>query len=59
LFNFERAFEIIRKNNKDCKKTLRKFNLRKPRRETCMSEQVGLILIFDSKEKWEEDDLQQ
>jgi hypothetical protein len=50
---------MIRKNNKDCKETLSKFNLRKPRRETRMSEQVGLILIFDSKEEWEEDDLQQ
>jgi hypothetical protein len=63
LSNFERAFETIRNNNKDCKETLRKFNLRKPRREAGMSEHVGLvlilILIFDSKEEWEEDDLQQ
>jgi hypothetical protein len=54
LFKFERTFEAIRKNNRDCKKTLRKHNFKKHRREVNTSEQVGLILIFDSKEEREQ-----
>jgi hypothetical protein len=57
LCKFERAFEAIRKNNRYYKEALRKYNFRKPRREVGMSEHVGPIFIFDSKEEWEWDDL--
>jgi hypothetical protein len=50
---------MIRKNNKDCKKTLRKYYFKKPKREASTNEQVGLILISNSKEELERDDLQQ
>jgi hypothetical protein len=53
------VFEVIRKNNKDCKKTLRKYNFKKLRRKASTSEHVGPIFIFDSKEEWEWDNLQQ
>jgi hypothetical protein len=43
LFKFEKAFETLIKNNKDYKKTLRMFNLRKPKRDASMSEHVGPI----------------
>jgi len=33
---FERAFEAIRKNERDYKETLRRYNFRKPRRETSL-----------------------
>jgi hypothetical protein len=50
LFKFESAFEVIKKNNRDCKETLKKYNFKKLRREACTSEQVGSIFIFDTKE---------
>jgi len=59
LSTFERAFEAIGKNNKNCKETFRKYNFRKPIIETCASEQVGLIFIFGTKEEQEQDNLQQ
>jgi hypothetical protein len=45
LFKFERAFEAIRKNKKDCKETLRKYSFRKSRKDTSANEQVGPIFI--------------
>jgi len=59
LSKFERTFEMIRKNNRNCKETLTKFNLRKPRREASTSEQVGPILISNFREEQEWDNLQQ
>jgi hypothetical protein len=53
LSKFKRAFETIRKNNKDGKKTLRKYKFRKPRRKVSTSEHVGLIFIFDFEEEQE------
>jgi hypothetical protein len=50
LFKFERAFEVIKKNNRDCKETLKKYNFKKLRREACTSQQVGSIFISDTKE---------
>jgi len=38
---------------------LRKYYFKKPRREASMNEQVGLILISNSKEELERDDLHQ
>jgi hypothetical protein len=51
LFKFEKAFEAIRKNDRDCKETLWRYSFRKPKREASTSEQVGLISVFDSKKK--------
>jgi len=48
---FEKAFETIFKNERDCKETLRRYNFRKPRREASPSEQVNPISIFNSKEE--------
>jgi hypothetical protein len=53
LFKFEKYFETIIKNNKNCKENLKMHNSRKSRREVNTNEHVGLILIFDSKEDWE------
>ncbi len=50
MSKFERTFEAIRKNEKDCKETLRKYNFRKPRTQAGPSEQVGPISISNSKE---------
>jgi hypothetical protein len=38
LSKFERAFETIGKNNKDCKETLRRYNSRKLRKRVGMNE---------------------
>jgi hypothetical protein len=50
---------MIRKNNKDCKETLKKYSFKKCRREVNTSEQLGLILISDFGQEWDWDDLQQ
>ncbi len=50
-----KAFEEIRKNERDCKVTLRRYNFRKPRRETSPSEQVSSISIFDFEEEKQKD----
>ncbi len=55
---FERAFETLRKNERDYKKTLRRYNFRKHRREASPSEQIGLISISNYEEKLLKDDLQ-
>jgi len=34
----EKTFEAIRKNDKDCKKTLRRYNFRKPKKKASTSE---------------------
>jgi hypothetical protein len=59
LFKFEKAFEAIKKNDKNYKFFLKKYNSRKPKREVGTSEHVGSISIFDSKKDREKDDLQQ
>ncbi len=56
---FEKAFEEIRKNNRDCKETLRNYSFKKPRREAGPSEQVDPISIFYYEEEKQKDDLQQ
>jgi hypothetical protein len=50
ISEFERAFEVIRKNEKDCKEMLTRYNFRKPRRHACSSEQVSPISISDFEE---------
>jgi len=45
ISKFERAFEAIRKNKRDCKETLRRYNFRKPKIWVGPSEQVGPIFI--------------
>jgi hypothetical protein len=59
LSKFERDFQTIRKNNRDCKETLKKYNLGKPRKKACTSEWVGLILSSNFEEEQEQDNLQQ
>ncbi len=59
LFKFEKYFEIVRKNNRDYKETLRRYNFRKPKKEANTSEQVGSISIFDFEEDKQRDNLQQ
>jgi len=56
---FEKAFEAIKKNNKDCKKTLRRYNFRKHRKEVGTSEQVDSISIFDFEKEKQRNNLQQ
>jgi hypothetical protein len=51
ISKFEKDFEVIRKNKKKCKETLRRYNFRKPQRQASPSEQVGLISISNSKKK--------
>jgi hypothetical protein len=47
-----KAFEAIRKNDRDCKKTLRKYNFRKPKKKEGTSVQVDQISISNfEKEK--------
>ncbi len=55
----KKAFEANKKNEKECKKTLRRYSFKKPKREVGSSEQVGPISIFDYEEKKQKDDLQQ
>jgi hypothetical protein len=56
---FEKTFEEIRKNERDCKETLRRYSFRKPRREVGPSEQVNLISISNFEEEKQKNDLQQ
>jgi hypothetical protein len=51
LSKFDKTFEAIRKNDKDCKKNLKRYSIKKSKRTTSKNEQVGLISIFDSKEE--------
>jgi hypothetical protein len=59
LFKFKKAFEVIRKNNKDCKETLRRYNFKKPKRVAGTSEQVGPISVSNFEEENHRDNLQQ
>ncbi len=43
---FEKAFETIFKNERDCKETLRRYNFKKPYRKVGPSEQVSSISNF-------------
>jgi hypothetical protein len=51
LFKFDKAFEAIRKNDRDYKKNLKRYSIRKSKKTTSTSEQVGPISISDSKEE--------
>jgi hypothetical protein len=51
LFKLERAFEAIKNNNINYKKTLRKYNFKKPRKDKGVSEQVGSVFISNIKEE--------
>ncbi len=44
---------------RNCKKTLKKYSFRKPRKKVGTNEQVGPILISDSEEEQERNDFQQ
>ncbi len=59
MFKFKKAFEVIRKNNRDCKETLKRYNFKKHRREASTSDQVGPISISNFEEKKQRDNLQQ
>jgi hypothetical protein len=51
LSKLERAFEAIKNNNINYKKTLRKYNFKKPRKDKGVSEQVGSVFISNIKEE--------
>jgi hypothetical protein len=51
LSKFEKTFEAIFLNDKDCKETLRRYDFKRSRREVSTSEKVGLISISDSKKE--------
>ncbi len=55
ISKFERIFEKIRKNEKDCQETLKRYSFRKPKRHASSSEQVGPISISYSKEDHKKD----
>ncbi len=59
MSKFEKAFEAIRKNDKDCKEILRRYNFRKPRREVGTSEKIGPLSIFYCKKDKQKDNLWQ
>jgi hypothetical protein len=59
ISKFEKAFEAIRKNETNCRETLKRCSFRKPKKETSPNEQVFLISIFKTKEEKQKDDLQQ
>jgi hypothetical protein len=45
-----KTFEAIRKIERDCKETLKRYNFRKPRRHVGLSEQVYPNFISDFEE---------
>jgi len=51
LSKFEKYFEAIRKNDKNCQETLTRNNFRKPRKEASTSEQVAPISISNFEEE--------
>jgi len=59
ISKFEKALEVIKKNKKDCKETLRIYNFRKPKRKAGPSDKINMISISNSKEEKQKDDLQQ
>ncbi len=50
ISKFERNFGSIKRNQRYCKETLRRYNFKNPIRQIGSSEQVGPISILDSKE---------
>jgi hypothetical protein len=58
LSKFERAFQAIRKNDRDYKETLRKYIFRKLKRQVGINEHVGSISISNFEKEGEQDDLQ-
>ncbi len=58
ISKFEKAFEEIRKNESDCRETLRRYSFRKLRKEVDPSEQVNPISISNLKKTKQKDDLQ-
>jgi len=51
ISKFEKAFEAIKKNETNCRETLKRCSFRKPKKETSHNEQVFLISIFKTKEE--------
>jgi len=52
-----KAFEEIRKNERDCRVTLRRYSFRKPVKEASPNEQVSLISISNFEEEKQKDNL--
>jgi hypothetical protein len=50
ISKFEKAFETIKKIERDCKEALKRYNFRKPRRWAGSNEQVGPISISNLEE---------
>jgi hypothetical protein len=50
ISKFKRAFEAIRKNERDCKETLKRYSFKKPITQASLSEQINPISISNSKE---------
>jgi hypothetical protein len=59
LSKFEKYFEAIKKNNKDCNFFLRRDNFRNPKRKLGTNEHVGPISIFNFEKEKQRDNLQQ
>jgi hypothetical protein len=59
LSKFEKAFEAIRKNDRNCKETLKRSSFRKPKRKEGTNEQVDPISNFDFEKEKKRDNLQQ
>ncbi len=57
ISKFVKAFEEIRKNERDCRVTLRRYSFRKPVKEASPSEQVSLISISNFEEEKQKDNL--
>jgi hypothetical protein len=51
ISKFEKTFEAIRKNERNCKETLKRYNFKKPIRKASPSEQVDLISISNFEEE--------
>jgi hypothetical protein len=50
ISKYERAFEAIKNNERDCKETLRRYSFRKRRQQVGPNEQAGPISISDFEE---------
>jgi hypothetical protein len=58
ISKFENFFEEIRKNERACRETLRRYSFRKPKRKVGPSEQVDPIFISNFEEEKQKDNLQ-
>jgi len=50
ISKFEKAFQVIQKDERYCKEALRRYTFRKPRRQVGPSEQVSPISISNLEE---------